>query len=204
MIKFNIKEKQIDPMSYIGGWYIEKNICEELIDYFNYNKKYTTEGKTLGGVNKDVKQSLDLSISSGNFDNVIGIYRGLLQSILEKYVEKYPDSADTEKFNICENYNLQYYEPNHGFKKWHCENTGTLGSFHRHLVFMTYLNDVENAGTEFQNYPNIQDHSEQGLTLIWPAGWTHTHRGVISDKSEKYILTGWFSFEDAYKLGENR
>ena len=136
--------------------------------------------------------------------NVIGIYRGLLQSILEKYVEKYPDSADTEKFNICENYNLQYYEPNHGFKKWHCENTGTLGSFHRHLVFMTYLNDVENAGTEFQNYPNIQDHSEQGLTLIWPAGWTHTHRGVISDKSEKYILTGWFSFEDAYKLGENR
>jgi hypothetical protein len=101
-------------------------------------------------------------------------------------------------------YNLQYYEPNQGFKEWHYENTGSLNSFHRHLVFMTYLNDVENGGTEFQDYPNIQDHAEQGLTLIWPAGWTHTHRGIISNKSEKYILTGWYSFEEPFKLGENR
>ena len=36
--------------------------------------------------------------------------------------------------------------------------------------------------------------AEQGLTLIWPAGWTHNHRGRISKDKEKYIITGWFSF----------
>ena len=203
-MKFHIKEKQIDPKSYIGGWYIEKNVCEELIDYFNYNKKYAQQGKTGQGLNTDVKKSLDLSISSGNFDNIIKVYRALLQSILQKYIEKHPSSGEVDRFNIMADYNLQYYQPTDGFKEWHCENGGTLSNFHRHLVFMTYLNDVENGGTEFQNYPNIQDHAEQGLTLIWPAGWTHTHRGIISDKSEKYILTGWYSFEEPYKLGENR
>jgi len=34
----------------------------------------------------------------------------------------------------------------------------------------------------------------KGLTLIWPADWTHHHRGVVSPTQEKYIITGWFSF----------
>ena len=36
--------------------------------------------------------------------------------------------------------------------------------------------------------------AEQGKTLIWPADWTHTHRGVGSLTEEKYIITGWYSF----------
>jgi len=203
-MKFTIKEKHFDPSTFVGGWYIEKNVCEELIDYFNYNKKYAERGSLGSGVDENIKKSLDLNISEGNFDNIIKVYRILLQSILQKYVEKYPNVSDAARFNIMTGYNLQYYEPNQGFKGWHFENTGDMDSFHRHLVFMTYLNDVENGGTEFQEYPNIQNNAEQGLTLIWPAGWTHTHRGIISDKSEKYILTGWYSFEEPYKLGVNR
>ena len=34
----------------------------------------------------------------------------------------------------------------------------------------------------------------KGLTLIWPADWTHVHRGIVSASEEKYIITGWFSF----------
>ena len=36
----------------------------------------------------------------------------------------------------------------------------------------------------------------KGLTLIWLAGWTHTHRGVVNYVDEKYIITGWYSFYD--------
>ena len=70
---------------------------------------------------------------------------------------------------------------------------------------MTYLNDVKNGGTEFlyQNELNQKD-AEQGLTLIWPAHWTHTHKGIISDEQEKYIITGWYNFTDIYQLGANR
>ena len=59
---------------------------------------------------------------------------------------------------------------------------------------MTYLNDVDDGGTEFL-YQNLITPAEKGLTLIWPAGFTHTHRGVVSQTKTKYIATGWYSIE---------
>ena len=64
---------------------------------------------------------------------------------------------------------------------------------HRVLAFMTYLNTVEEAGTEFK-FQNFKATAKKGKTLIWPTDFTHTHRGVISLSKEKYIITGWLSF----------
>ena len=59
---------------------------------------------------------------------------------------------------------------------------------------MTYLNDVRDGGeTEFF-HQNLRVAARRGLTLIWPADWTHTHRGIVSPTEEKIIVTGWFSF----------
>jgi len=58
---------------------------------------------------------------------------------------------------------------------------------------MTYLNDVDEGGTEFKNQ-KIKLPARKGLTTIWPTDWTHTHRGVISKTQDKYIITGWFNY----------
>ena len=59
---------------------------------------------------------------------------------------------------------------------------------------MTYLNDVtDQGGTEFYNQKIITE-PKKGLTLIWPADWTHTHRGIASPTQDKYIATGWLSY----------
>jgi hypothetical protein len=64
----------------------------------------------------------------------------------------------------------------------------------RHLVFMTYLNDIEDHGeTEFY-HQMLKIKPEKGLTLIWPADWTFTHRGNPSPSEQKYIVTGWFNY----------
>ena len=60
---------------------------------------------------------------------------------------------------------------------------------------MTYLNDVPDGGTKFPSQSFIAP-AEKGLTLIWPAEWTHAHVGQISPTNEKYIITGWYSFYD--------
>lgn len=59
---------------------------------------------------------------------------------------------------------------------------------------MTYLNDVVDGGTHFK-YFNHTEKATKGKTIIWPADWTHTHRGQISNTQEKIIATGWFSHE---------
>ena len=59
---------------------------------------------------------------------------------------------------------------------------------------MTYLNDVSDGGeTEFM-HQNIKVKPQKGLTLIWPADWTFTHRGVASPIETKTIVTGWYHF----------
>lgn len=62
------------------------------------------------------------------------------------------------------------------------------------MVFMTYLNNVKDGGTEFLNQ-KLKTKAEKGLTLLWPSDWTHTHRGIITESQDKYILTGWLNYE---------
>ena len=58
---------------------------------------------------------------------------------------------------------------------------------------MTYLNDVEDQGeTEF-HFQEVKIKPKKGLSLIWPADFTYTHRGIPSPTQEKYIATGWFN-----------
>jgi|TARA_R100000030_G_scaffold27824_1_gene20273 hypothetical protein len=189
--------KEYGNNNFILGSYIPKDLCDELIDYFNYNKKYTTKGVLNKNGEKEIvdhnfKESTDLHVSPGNFDGVIGEYRKCLQKVLQIYIKNYPSVEHTEKFNITGNYNFQFYPVGGGYKTWHCENND-LQTMNRHLVFMTYLNNVEDGGTEFL-HQNIKTKAEKGLTIVWPTIWTHTHRGVISNTKEKYIITGWYTY----------
>ena len=192
----NIKEYKLPFDSFIGGWFINDKICDNLISLYQQNKEHTQEGKTLHNdvrtINKFIKDSRDLSLPSNYFEYPINEYRNALQKCLEKYIKKYKYVDGYSKFNVVENYSIQYYPPKGGYKVFHFENTEKLTS-QRVLVFMTYLNDVENAGTEFF-YQNLKTPCKKGLTLIWPAAFTHTHKGIVNKNNEKYIVTGWFSY----------
>ncbi len=112
-------------------------------------------------------------------------------------MEKFPEAFTALGFGIKEDFNIQYYKPGGGYKAWHSERAnGTPMLTVRHLVFMTYLNDVEDGGTEFLFQDLKILSAKKGLTLIWPADWTHTHRSLISNTSEKYIVTGWTHLND--------
>lgn len=92
-------------------------------------------------------------------------------------------------------FNFQHYEPGTHYSTWHAETTGPEHDKHlRALVFMTYLNDVKEGGeTEFLHY-QIKIKPKKGLTLLWPAGFTHTHRGCPAPHEEKMIITGWCTY----------
>lgn len=191
-----ILEKKFKEESFIGGWYMPKDVCDRLIHFFNLNKDLTVSGfvyrKDKKVIRKSVKESTDLHISPYEQGGVIGEYRNYISEITSKYLQKFKFANKVSRFGICDFYNIQHYPIKGGFKKWHHE-VASLKAVHRHLVFMTYLNDVEDGGTEFL-YQKIKTNAEKGLTLIWPAIWTHTHRGIVSKTKEKYIVTGWHEF----------
>ena len=73
--------------------------------------------------------------------------------------------------------------------------SGSINSCERILVYMTYLNDCE-GGTRFL-YQGLDVIPKKGKTIIWPAGFTHTHKGVIDHNYEKWIATGWIVMDPA-------
>ena len=65
---------------------------------------------------------------------------------------------------------------------------------HRVFAWMTYLNDVEDGGETYFDHFNLKIKPTIGKTLIWPAEWTHAHRGEVLNKGKKFIITGWMQF----------
>ena len=77
-----------------------------------------------------------------------------------------------------------------GYHIWHNEDDSPQ-NMRRVLTFILYLNDVDEGGeTEFLYYPK-RVKAKQGRLILWPAGFTHTHRGNPPISNTKYIMTGW-------------
>jgi len=177
-------------MNFIGEWYLDDiDVCDQLIDYYHKcNKKNKV-------IINDLKKNTEIYLSTKTTNNTILHYLSQLQKICKNYIEKYEYCAYYDVWSIVENFKIQYYDLNEGFYGYHAERTcaETINS-KRHLVFMTYLNDVTDGGeTEFF-YQRKKIKPQKGKTLIWPADWTHTHRGIISPSQQKYIITGWYSY----------
>lgn len=185
-------EHELPYESFIGGWYIPEHICDNLIAYYKGNQNQIEQGVTTSGLDLNIKDSLDLSISVDDFknDDILNEYALKLIDVLQLYQKKYKWAKEMSLFDITEISTIQYYKPEAGFKEWHFERVN-LNVSSRVLTFMTYLNTVDDGGTDFY-YQKLTSPAKKGLTLIWPTDWTHTHKGQISNK-EKYIITGWFN-----------
>ena len=192
-------EHDFEFNKFIGGWYIPENICDNVIKFYKQNSERQTPGYVgrVGNIDESMKKASEIYVDYDEFDNeCLCDYFKNLGEVVDLYLKKYMNANYTENFSITETAKIQYYKPSDGYYTWHMENNGKGSNRNRHLVFMTYLNDVtDGGGTEFE-YQEMITPAKKGLTLIWPAGWTHTHRGQVSNTQEKYIVTGWYSFYD--------
>lgn len=112
-----------------------------------------------------------------------------LDFCLDRYRMKYNILDGLHSWGVFD-LKFQKTAPMQGFHGWHYENVTKL-SCSRKLVIQLYLNDVNEGGeTEFLYYPK-RINAEKGKLLIWPAGFTHTHRGNAPLKDNKYIITSW-------------
>ena len=183
--------------------------CYSLINYFNSSTEIQKRGKVLFQGDKLIntlsKESTEISFDKKlrediKWDSLLRpIYFGL-KSAVDMYREKYSEDTDINyagidaisRWEMESTFNMQKFEPDQGFKIWHCESSHPSSS-QRILTWMVYLNDVPDGGTHFLQQNKIMK-AKVGRYVLWPPYWTHFHKSQVSKTTTKYILTGWYSF----------
>jgi len=174
--------------------------CQHLISEFKKNKKYGAKTRQEeNGISKHYKEDsfMSLSLMSGfeNFKNNLFdiIFFEGLQKCFDLYSEQFSYLKDVKL--SCNNIKIQEISSGNGYHVWHSEQANGPWDSRRAVVYMLYLNTLPedaNGETEFL-YQQRRIRPVENTMVLWPAGYTHMHRGnpVYGDNT-KYIATGWF------------
>lgn len=192
--------EHLSDVPFLDGWYISSQVCDSILHWKNEaeaagNVKAGTVGDDI--IVKEHKDSLDtiLETSQYHYDS----YMLQLRQVMDLYKEKYVWVDRFSPWGPIEKTAVQKYNPGGGFHGWHSERTQGTGVFGRRmLVFMTYLNTVEEGGETEWYYQKLKVKPEKGLTVVWPADWTYTHRGIAAPNETKVIVTGWVHYVDNF------
>ncbi len=118
----------------------------------------------------------------------------VIQSCVDEYINFY--SILDSKSYLMYDLKLKKIPVGGGFHQWHYENGGVVSSS-REFVVQIYLNDdFEGGETEFL-YLNQRVQAKTGRVIIFPAGYTHTHRGNPPIGNTKYLATTWAYLQNA-------
>jgi len=185
---------------YVGENIVSSRDCKNLIKYFEKHSELHEPGKQgKSEINKDLKSSTDICFLPEHSSNkecvkcLNPFLKSLDAEVFNVYAKRFHlGLLQMESWSLCPYFNIQRYFPGEGYFNWHSESSSKESS-NRKIVWMFYLNDVENGGTEFY-HQNLCTEAKEGSLVIWPADWTHLHRGHNEQKSVKYILTGWYTF----------
>lgn len=178
--------------------------CEHLISEFNRLKGQGAGFDRIKGENASNHVKNDYSIGMNirshsmlpfNDIDAVNLFFDGLQGCYERYLQKY-SVLSNEKIN-ADTMKMQCTSPGGGYHVWHGEQ-GNGAYANRALVYSLYLNTIpqESAGeTEFL-YHQLRVSPEKNMMILWPAGFTHAHRGnTLFGNQDKYIVTGWFYYE---------
>ena len=204
---------KIEHKDYIGYYYdvYPEGYCQHLIDQFNLLKEKGVGSNRQQGPESALKHTKD---DYQIFINLLGhglepfkwvdeekqsnpsdmFFEGL-QRCYDDYSEQY-SMLKTHGSIIGSAMKMQRTDPGGGYHIWHSEQ-GNGAHANRVVVYSLYLNTIENEGAETEFlYQKIRVKPRENLMLLWPAAYTHAHRGnPVLGVQSKYIVTGWFYFD---------
>lgn len=166
---------------------LDASVCKRIIEKFEADPR-KAPGVMTGGLNPDYKRSTDLHVT--DLTDWADLDRELYDSLgrgIRAYHDQYPHLNEFRMKDL--GYQIQRSEPGE-FYHWHTD-VSVLRNAARQYVFIWYLNDVVEGGHTELKYQGRRVKPEQGKLLLFPATWTHYHRGEPVVSNTKYIVTGW-------------
>jgi hypothetical protein len=150
--------------------------CDNLIN--NYSSK----------LNGSLKSPWNYSYYDMPYED--NILQNLVARILPKYKTENPEINCTSDLWSLKGFRFKKFNPGDFFDEFHSEQAYDKP---RVLAVLTYLSD-HNCGTEFIDGRMVK--SVKGRSLLFPAFWTHAHKGQPCPENKyRYILSAYASFD---------
>lgn len=189
-----------NPETYIGLYDIgNAEVCENLIKTVDdlFDKKTLDPNLRIDGVEWEgprpqlmtntQRQDRAVFINNPEYNEYTKIFSEWLQICIGLYGEKYNVDHNLNS-NVNKYHQVEPYE--NGYSVIHYE-AGDGESSSRCITWLMYLNDVNFGGeTEFPQQ-GIRVAPKVGRMVVWPAAYTHPHRGNPPYERKSYV-TGWF------------
>jgi hypothetical protein len=169
--------------------------CKKIIELFekDLNNHIDNNGDTQFFRDKMERHDYQKFYSSDDTSNLIVLkVNEILDKCIKLYAEEFWIVKQLKATSL--NIKLQKTPPRGGYHVWHCEQGSLKQSQNRALVWTIYLNDIPDGEgeTEFL-WQGLRVKSKAGTVCIFPAAFTHTHRGNPVYSCDKYIATGWYT-----------
>ena len=167
---------------------VNNEICSEFAAYFN---ALSEQGLTMSSSDSYRKDEM-ISIPSGLPHTFfpMGLCQPLWQNLSECF-KIYNDKYNIEDYLTSYDFKIHRVQPTGGYHAWHHEHMYTQP--HRVLAWHLTIESPKSGGeTEFL-YQSMRVEPKVGQLLIWPAGFTHKHRGNPPLEGQKTYITGWFN-----------
>lgn len=178
---------------------IPADLCDKFVEFYDNAEAagITKTRQELGDSEKSEKDDSALVIEpvftlrATNYE-FVGTFLDLFWAFYAKYTEHYWVLKDAPRHYV-HTIKIQKTRPSQGYHIWHAEDVAPHMQ-NRLTAFILYLNDVEEGGeTEFL-FESLRVRPTKGTLVVWPAGYTHTHRGNPPLSGAKYIATAWTEF----------
>ena len=171
---------------------LSKESCDGFIKFFEDNIENAGPGMMGDGTPIG---NLEIYLKPKDQTDYFGLGKSVRKCI-DSYSKIYPlvntSAGDWTTFHTCQ---FAKFEPDKYYSDIHCENSFSAHTIaNRCFAWMIYLNTIKDGGgTEFI-HQNFTTNPIAGDMYIWPAGWTHMHRGVNAPNEFKYTITGWCNY----------
>ena len=176
---------------------LSEDFCNDVVSYFD---KLADSGMVYHSVkNGEMDQRLNRDDRYVHLPSQLGV-----ETLPVSWSEQYWEGVNPCLVDYCQKYSIE-----ENLTSWTLKihSVGVGQGYHifhkefqnpqntdRVLVFMTYVNTPEEGGeTEFL-FQSKRCEPKIGRTLIWPAYFTHLHRGNPVLKGRKTYTTGWFNY----------
>ena len=192
---YNEEERQFSLNKFIAIFpnAVNQDLCSAFVDYFN---AISEQGLTMSsmqdaGVPESTRKDKVIRIPAGLPMQCfpIGICQPLWKNISECY-NRYHNEFEIHRNLTSYGFKVHRVLPTGGYHMWHHEHA--FNAPYRVLAWHLTLEAPTSGGeTEFLFQSMRVEPVPKQLT-IWPAGFTHKHRGNPPLEGQKTYITGWF------------